>query len=167
MTFTNDQAMRQPLLVTMGDAAGIGPEIVLRALMREDAPAALVLGCPRALRRAAALLGEAAWPIAVLDARTGRFVEFNDAAHHNLGYSRADFAGLSVYELGCPEDAATVTEWLARMNTPAGFVTESRLRHRCGRFCDVRISGRGNRGRYFARQRAVAIFIDIFHAAAP
>ncbi len=68
MTFTNDQAMRQPLLVTMGDAAGIGPEIVLRALMREDAPAALVLGCPRVLRRAAALLGQATWPIAVLDA---------------------------------------------------------------------------------------------------
>jgi 4-hydroxythreonine-4-phosphate dehydrogenase len=50
----------------MGDPAGIGPEIVLRALMREDAPAALVLGCPQALRRASALLGEAAWPLAVL-----------------------------------------------------------------------------------------------------
>jgi 4-hydroxythreonine-4-phosphate dehydrogenase len=60
-------AQAQPLLVTMGDPAGIGPEIVLRALMREDAPAALVLGCPQALRRAAALLGEAAWPLAVLD----------------------------------------------------------------------------------------------------
>lgn len=68
MTSTNDQAMQKPLLVTMGDAAGIGPEIVLRALMREDAPAALVLGCPQVLRRAAALLGEAAWPMAVLDA---------------------------------------------------------------------------------------------------
>ncbi len=59
-------AQAQPLLVTMGDPAGIGPEIVLRALMREDAPAALVLGCPQALRRASALLGEAAWPLAVL-----------------------------------------------------------------------------------------------------
>jgi PAS domain S-box-containing protein len=106
------------------------------------------------------IVAQAADSIAVLDARTGRFVEFNDAAHHNLGYSRADFAGLSVYELGCPEDAATVTEWLARMNTPAGFVTESRLRHRCGRFCDVRISGRGIRIRGETHYLA-AIWSDI------
>ncbi|WP_232540073.1 4-hydroxythreonine-4-phosphate dehydrogenase PdxA [Azohydromonas aeria] len=64
----DDTREQQPLLVTMGDAAGIGPEIVLRALMREDAPAALVLGCPQALRRAAALLAPgSAWPIAVLE----------------------------------------------------------------------------------------------------
>ena len=65
MQTTSPQA--QPLLVTMGDPAGIGPEIVLRALMRDGAPAALVLGCPQALRRASALLGESAWPMAVLE----------------------------------------------------------------------------------------------------
>jgi 4-hydroxythreonine-4-phosphate dehydrogenase len=59
----------RPLLLTMGDACGIGPEIVLRAAMRDDAGALLLVGDVTVLRRAAALLpADARWPMAVLDA---------------------------------------------------------------------------------------------------
>jgi 4-hydroxythreonine-4-phosphate dehydrogenase len=50
-------ATAKPLLVTMGDAAGIGPEIVVRALQRGALHGAVVVGDLGVLRRAAAPLG--------------------------------------------------------------------------------------------------------------
>ena len=44
----------KPLLVTMGDAAGIGPEIIVRAFERGEMRDALVVGDPAVLRRAGA-----------------------------------------------------------------------------------------------------------------
>ncbi|MBL8435328.1 MAG: PAS domain S-box protein, partial [Zoogloea sp.] len=106
------------------------------------------------------IVGQAGDSIAVVDARTGCFVEFNEAAHRNLGYSRAEFARLTVNELDCMLDDVAIADRLARMNAPSGIVLESRLRHRSGRLCDVRISARGIRirgeGHYLA-----AIWSDI------
>jgi len=44
----------KPLLVTMGDAAGIGPEIIVRAFERGEMHDAVVVGDPAVLRRAGA-----------------------------------------------------------------------------------------------------------------
>ncbi|MDP2790236.1 MAG: 4-hydroxythreonine-4-phosphate dehydrogenase PdxA [Rectinemataceae bacterium] len=53
--------MRKPIVgVTMGDAAGIGPEIILMALARREVRAAgdyVVYGLPEVMARAAALVG--------------------------------------------------------------------------------------------------------------
>jgi 4-hydroxythreonine-4-phosphate dehydrogenase len=62
--------MNKPILITMGDGAGIGPEIIAGAF--RDAPAELagcvVVGDVATLRRAAALLAAPlAWPVAQLD----------------------------------------------------------------------------------------------------
>jgi 4-hydroxythreonine-4-phosphate dehydrogenase len=55
--------MRRPIVaITMGDAAGVGPEIIVKALAREDVAAAcraLVVGDARRLTKAAALCGAA------------------------------------------------------------------------------------------------------------
>ena len=106
------------------------------------------------------IVGQAGDSIAVVDARTGRFVEFNEAAHRNLGYSRAEFARLTVSDLDCMLDEVTITDRLAGINSLAGIVLESSLRHRSGLICDVRISARGIRirgeGHYLA-----AIWSDI------
>jgi 4-hydroxythreonine-4-phosphate dehydrogenase len=57
-----------PLLLTMGDPCGIGPEIVLEALCDDDAGAALVVGDAGVMRRAMVLRAEAGrWPLAVLE----------------------------------------------------------------------------------------------------
>ena len=47
----------QPLLLTMGDACGIGPETILQAAAQGEAAMCLVLGDVRVLSRAAAVLG--------------------------------------------------------------------------------------------------------------
>jgi 4-hydroxythreonine-4-phosphate dehydrogenase len=55
-----------PLLVTMGDASGIGPEIIARAAAAGELGDAVVLGDVGVLRRAVAACG-LALPVAVLD----------------------------------------------------------------------------------------------------
>jgi len=47
----------KPLLLTMGDACGIGPEILLKAVAEGAAAHCLVIGDPRVLSRAAGVLG--------------------------------------------------------------------------------------------------------------
>ena len=46
----------KPLLVTMGDAAGIGPEIIVRAFRAGELADAVVLGDPAVLRRAGSVM---------------------------------------------------------------------------------------------------------------
>jgi 4-hydroxythreonine-4-phosphate dehydrogenase len=58
-----------PLLVTMGDACGIGPEIIVQAALRGELDDAVVLGDPAVLRRAAACVGGGP-PMALVDAPT-------------------------------------------------------------------------------------------------
>ena len=47
-----------PLLLTMGDVAGIGPEILVRAFASDQATGAVVLGDVPTMRRAARVVGE-------------------------------------------------------------------------------------------------------------
>ena len=59
-------AAAPPLLVTMGDASGIGPEIIAKAAAAGELDDAVVVGDPGVLRRAAAACG-LPLPVAVLD----------------------------------------------------------------------------------------------------
>jgi 4-hydroxythreonine-4-phosphate dehydrogenase len=61
-----DDSGAPPLLVTMGDAAGIGPEIIARAARQGELGDVVLVGDPAVLRRAAALCGGVG-PLAVLD----------------------------------------------------------------------------------------------------
>ena len=56
-----------PLLLTMGDAVGIGPEIVWRAFVQGQADACVVVGDASVLRRAAQLLLPHGLPLALID----------------------------------------------------------------------------------------------------
>ena len=59
---------RQPLLVTMGDAAGIGPEIIAAAFHADALGDAVVIGDVAVMRRACALWPERFTIVAVIDA---------------------------------------------------------------------------------------------------
>lgn len=50
-------AARLPLAITMGDAAGIGPEIIAKYIEAQGAAGLVVIGAPSSLRRAFAALG--------------------------------------------------------------------------------------------------------------
>ena len=55
-----------PILITMGDPLGIGPEIVARAFQRDAAVGCVVVGDLGVMRRAMALTPDP-WPLALLD----------------------------------------------------------------------------------------------------
>lgn len=56
----------RPLVLTMGDACGIGPEIIARAFVRGAAGHAVVIGDVGVMRRALAQV-DASWPLARID----------------------------------------------------------------------------------------------------
>ncbi len=56
-----------PLLITMGDAAGIGPEIIVRAFSAGHAAGCVVVGDLAVMRRAAALWPDRPLPLALID----------------------------------------------------------------------------------------------------
>lgn len=56
-----------PLALTMGDAVGVGPECIARLFSRGDLRDVVVIGEREAMRRACALLGPAAPPVALID----------------------------------------------------------------------------------------------------
>jgi 4-hydroxythreonine-4-phosphate dehydrogenase len=56
-----------PILLTMGDAAGIGPEIILRAFAQGRASGCVVIGDLAVMQRAARLLQPQGLPMALID----------------------------------------------------------------------------------------------------
>ncbi|HRH74461.1 MAG TPA: PAS domain S-box protein, partial [Zoogloea sp.] len=106
------------------------------------------------------IVGQAADSIALVDARSGRFVEFNEAAHRNLGYSRAEFAKLAIADIDCEQSPALMAECVAQMLTPDGLTIETRHRHISGVVRDVRVRARGITLRD-GRRYLAAIWSDI------
>jgi PAS domain S-box-containing protein len=108
----------------------------------------------------ASIVGQAADSIALVDAQSGRFVEFNEAAHRNLGYSREAFANLSIAAIDCEQSPELMAQCIAQMLSPSGLSIETRHRHASGAVRDVRVRARGITLRD-GRQYLAAIWSDI------
>lgn len=108
----------------------------------------------------ASIVGQAADSIALVDAQSGRFVEFNDAAHRNLGYSRDAFSKLTIAAIDCELSPELMARHIAQMLSPAGLSIETRHRHASGAVRDVRVRARGITLRD-GRQYLAAIWSDI------
>jgi PAS domain S-box-containing protein len=85
-----------------------------------------------------AIASQADDSIALVDAASARFVEFNDAAARHLGYSREAFATLTVMDIEAAQDPQRVRHNLDRMLAQGGQTTfESVHRTRDGQRRDV------------------------------
>ena len=88
------------------------------------------------------IVEQASEGIVLVDAASGRAVEFNEAAHRTLGYSRDEFASRGVAEFlegGSVELVRRKTEEVIK----AGAISmDGRLRHRSGELLDVHLSAR-------------------------
>ena len=91
---------------------------VVRRALQEDQEKRQRQQAEKALREAQAryrvLFEQSPDGIVIVDPETARFVEFNTAAHQQLGYSREEFAGLSIPDL---EAAETPQETMAHIAT--------------------------------------------------
>ncbi len=89
-----------------------------------------------------AITMQAADSIALIDLASGRFVEFNDAAPRNLGYTREEFAALRVQDIEGQQDPKEVQEHFVDMERHGSAQFETRHRTKGGLLRDVRVNGR-------------------------
>ena len=78
--------------------------------------------------------------IVVVDLKTGRIVDFNDAAHENLGYTREEFTGLKLNDIEALESHAAVRKRIKKFikDKQAEFETRHRKKDGEERDMDVR-----------------------------
>jgi two-component system sensor histidine kinase/response regulator len=89
-----------------------------------------------------AIVEQAADSIGLVDANTGQFLEFNSAAHQHLGYSREEFAQMSVADI---DVSLSIDELQARLELLSNSnATDFEARHRTknGEIIDVLVSTR-------------------------
>ncbi len=89
-----------------------------------------------------ALASQALDAIALIDVRSHRFVEFNDAAHATFGYTREQFAALTVDEFQVGLTYDEVLALAGRMTQPSGAMAETRVRAADGTLRDIRVSAK-------------------------
>ena len=90
----------------------------------------------------ASIVNQALDGIALVDAETGHFMEFNAAAHEGLGYTRDEFAKLSVMDLQEEHSPESFRQRMEATRNQGGLVFETRHCHRDGSLRDVRVSAR-------------------------
>jgi len=88
------------------------------------------------------IVNQAVDAIALIEAATGRFVEFNASAHECLGYTREEFAALGIAGIQAEHSGAQIRVNIELIHQAGGHAFETRHRHRDGTLRDVRVSGR-------------------------
>jgi two-component system, cell cycle sensor histidine kinase and response regulator CckA len=97
--------------------------------------------------------------IAVVDAATGRFVQFNEAAHRGLGYTREEFATLRIADIQAEHSPEAIRDNLEQARAHGAVSFDTRHRHRDGSVRDERVSIRPLRVR--GRDYMAAVWTDI------
>lgn len=106
-----------------------------------------------------AIVHLAAHAIVLVDIETARFVEFNDAACGNLGYSRDEFAAMTVADIEAAHGPEDIRANLDRMLASGEHRFETRHRHRDGHVLDVSVSARAIR--LDGRDYVETLWVDI------
>lgn len=107
----------------------------------------------------ASIIGQAMDAIVLADPRSGRFIEFNTAAHEGLGYTHAEFARMSVADIQGEYPAERIADHLRDIREAGGMVFVTRHRHRDGSLREVRISARAVRVR--GQDYIAAVWSDV------
>ena len=98
-----------------------------------------------------AIVNQAADGIVLIDTETLRFVEFNEAACHGLGYTREEFAAIRLTDIQAALTPDEVSHRISTLLKTGGGVFENRQRCKNGEIRDCRVSVRlvNIRGRKF------------------
>lgn len=117
-----------------------------RYALKESSLAAERRRAEEALReseeRYRAVFEQAVDAILLVDAETGAFVDFNESAHENLGYTREEFEKLRIPDVEAIESAEKVTKHLRKIVTEGDDTFETKHRTKDGEIRDVLVSTR-------------------------
>ncbi len=89
-----------------------------------------------------AIVGQSANGIVLHDFESGRFVEFNPAAHEMLGYSREEFGRLTVADIDSQLPPEALENAFETIRRNGGIRLETRQRRKDGEILDVLVSVR-------------------------
>jgi PAS domain S-box-containing protein len=89
-----------------------------------------------------AIFEQAADAIVIFDAGTGEFLEFNDMAHSNLGYTRKEFKKLKIADFEVIESPDEVAKHTSKVVNEGFDTFESKHRRKDGDIRDVFVSCR-------------------------
>ncbi|GGE23401.1 4-hydroxythreonine-4-phosphate dehydrogenase [Primorskyibacter flagellatus] len=117
------ESLHPPLAVTLGDPAGIGPEVALRAVTRPGTPRCVLIGPPAAAARARDLVAPDV-KITVVDAPEAALKVANGVALISSSSSQAHPYGMVSAEAGrMAYDAILAAISLAKAGRVSGIVT--------------------------------------------
>ncbi len=89
-----------------------------------------------------AIVNQAAEGIVLVDCETLRFVKFNNAASNGLGYSKEEFAQLTLFDIQAILTREEFTERVREVVEAGHAKFENQHRHKDGALCDVLVSNR-------------------------
>ena len=89
-----------------------------------------------------AIVDQASDSMGLVDLETARFVEFNEAAYQNLGYSREEFAQLRVPDIEASQGPSEVEAMMEKILREGAAVFETRHRRKNGEIREVRVNAR-------------------------
>lgn len=90
-----------------------------------------------------AIVSQAGDSIVLIDGPTGRFVEFNQAAHESLGYTRDEFAQMTPADIQAQYTPDEVRQHIRHTCEEGSLTFDSRHRRRDGQVVDRRVNLRG------------------------
>lgn len=105
------------------------------------------------------IVGQAGDGIVLIDPETGRFLEFNTAAHESLGYTREEFAQLELRQVASLSSPTTLDKHVQQAMSTGYVEIESQHRTKSGEIRIVRINARKVVLR--GRTRITSIWTDI------
>jgi PAS domain S-box-containing protein len=91
-------------------------------------------------KRYHALFNQAPLGVMVIDPQTAKPIEFNDAAHTQLGYSREEFSKLCLSDLGVKENADEIKAHLAKIVREGGEEFETKPHTKNGEIRNVLVN---------------------------
>jgi PAS domain S-box-containing protein len=86
------------------------------------------------------IITQASDAIALIEAHTGRFIEFNAAACTPLGYTLEEFAAMTASDIVVKRDVNAQHSCEAQLGSAAAMTFESQHRHKDGSILDVAVS---------------------------
>jgi PAS domain S-box-containing protein len=89
-----------------------------------------------------ALFEQAADSLVLVDAETGRLVEFNDKACENLGYTREEFQHLGLPEVAAIESPEAISKHIQKAFQQGGDIFETKHRTKQGEIRDVLVNAK-------------------------
>ncbi|MBI5692567.1 MAG: PAS domain S-box protein [Verrucomicrobia bacterium] len=106
-----------------------------------------------------AIVEVASYSITLIDGATGGFVEFNRTAHESLGYTREEFARLTIRDIQAEHSPEQIQANLDTTRRTGILSFDTRHRHRDGNIRDVRVSTR--QLRFQERDYMAAVWEDV------